>query len=89
MRQRIDNIDDCKRTLRATLREYLTPSGEDDDKMATIKRVLCRLPLEEQMLFILHTEIGSYRQLAKVFGVSRTTIFNRVTAITKKIRESL
>lgn len=89
MRYKLQNIDDCRTILRRSLREYLCTSDEDDDRTFAIKRELRKLPPDEQAIFILHTEIGSYRELAKIFGVSRTTILNRVKTITKKIKQRL
>lgn len=87
--RRVDNIEDCRRVLRQVMREYLAVNDEDDDRTLGIKRVIASLPAEDQVLFILHTEVGSYRQLAKAFGVSRTTVFNRVQQIKDRIKELL
>lgn len=86
---RVDGIKDCRRLLRQVMRDYITENAEDDDQMLAIKQAVASLPPEERVLLILHTEIGSYRQLAKVFGVSRTTIFNRVQQIKERIKNNL
>lgn len=86
MRYRLTSVEDCQKILRRCFREYITPNEADDDRTFAIKRVLRTLPADEQALFVLQTEIGSYRQLAKIFGVSRTTILNKVQEITDKIR---
>lgn len=86
MRYRLTSVEDCQNILRRCFREYITPNEADDDRTFAIKRVLRTLPADEQALFVLQTEIGSYRQLAKIFGVSRTTILNKVQEITEKIR---
>lgn len=86
MRYRLTSVEDCQKILRRCFREYITPNEADDDRTFAIKRVLRTLPADEQALFVLQTEIGSYRQLAKIFGVSRTTILNKVQEITEKIR---
>ena len=86
MRYRLTSVEDCQKILRRCFREYITPNEADDDRTYAIKRVLRTLPADEQALFVLQTEIGSYRQLAKIFGVSRTTILNKVQEITEKIR---
>lgn len=86
MRYRLTSVEDCQKILRRCFREYITPNEADDDRTFAIKRVLRTLPADEQALFVLQTEIGSYRQLAKIFGVSRTTILNKVQEITKKIK---
>ena len=86
MRYKITTIEDCQKILRRCFREYITASEEDDDRSFAIKRVLRTLPADEQALFVLQTEIGSYRQIAKIFGVSRTTVLNKVQEITKKIK---
>lgn len=86
MRYKIKTIEDCQKILRRCFREYITASEEDDDRTFAIKRVLRTLPADEQALFVLQTEIGSYRQIAKIFGVSRTTVLNKVQEITEKIR---
>jgi DNA-directed RNA polymerase specialized sigma24 family protein len=67
----------------------MAQSDEDDDRTLAIKRVLRKLPAHEQILFILYTEVESYRQLAKLFGVSRTTILNKVKEIKDKIRRQI
>lgn len=89
MRYRLTSVEDCQKILRRCFREYITPNEADDDRTFAIKRVLRTLPADEQALFVLQTEIGSYRQLAKIFGVSRTTILNKVQEITEKIRERI
>lgn len=89
MRYKLSSIEDCQVVLRRCLREYTTESEEDDDRSLAIKRVLRSLPADEQALFILETEIGSYRKLAKIFGVSRTTILNKVQEIKNKIKTRL
>lgn len=89
MRYRIKTVEDCQKILRRCFREYITPSDEDDDRTFAIKRVLRTLPADEQALFVLQTEIGSYRQIAKIFGVSRTTVLNKVQEITEKIKTRL
>lgn len=89
MRYRLESVEDCQKVLRRCLREYLTANADDDDRTYAIKRVLRTLPADEQALFILQTEVGSYRQLAKIFGVSRTTILNKVQEITEKIRAQI
>ena len=86
MRYRLTSVEDCQKILRRCFREYIKPNEADDDRTFAIKRVLRTLPADEQALFVLQTEIGSYRQLAKIFGVSRTTILNKVQEITEKIR---
>lgn len=86
MRYKIKTIEDCQKILRRCFREYITASEEDDDRTFAIKRVLRTLPADEQALFVLQTEIGSYRQIAKIFGVSRTTVLNKVQEITEKIK---
>lgn len=86
MRYKIKTIEDCQKILRRCFREYITASKEDDDRTFAIKRVLRTLPADEQALFVLQTEIGSYRQIAKIFGVSRTTVLNKVQEITEKIK---
>lgn len=86
MRYRLASVEDCQKILRRCFREYITPNEADDDRTFAIKRVLRTLPADEQALFVLQTEIGSYRQLTKIFGVSRTTILNKVQEITDKIR---
>ena len=87
MRYKLNNIADCRAVVRRVWREYMVQSDEDDDRTLAIKRVLRTLPTDEQVLFILHTEIESYRTLAKIFGVSRTTILNRINEIKTKIRQ--
>lgn len=89
MRYKLSSIEDCQEVLRRCLREYTTESEEDDDRSLAIKRALRSLPADEQALFILETEIGSYRKLAKIFGVSRTTILNKVQEIKNKIKRRL
>lgn len=89
MRYRLTSVEDCQKILRRCFREYITPNEADDDRTFAIKRVLRTLPADEQALFVLQTEIGSYRQLAKIFGMSRTTILNKVQEITEKIRAQI
>lgn len=89
MRYKIKTIEDCQKILRRCFREYITASEEDDDRTFAIKRVLRTLPADEQALFVLQTEIGSYRQIAKIFGVSRTTVLNKVQEITEKIKKKI
>ena len=89
MRYKLSSIGDCQEVLRRCLREYTTESEEDDDRSLAIKRALRSLPADEQALFILETEVGSYRKLAKIFGVSRTTILNKVQEIKNKIKTRL
>lgn len=87
--KRVEDIEDCRRVLRQVMREYLAENEEDDDRTLGIKQAIAALPAEEQVLFVLHTEVGSYRQLAKAFGVSRMTIYNRVQEIKQRIKDKL
>lgn len=89
MRYKLTSEDECKRILRRVRREYTVQSEEDDDRTLAVKEALCKLPADEQAIFILHTEIGSYRELSKILGVSRTAIHNRVKEITEKIKNNL
>lgn len=86
MRYNLEDIEDCREVLRKVSREYIVQSEDDDDCTLAIKRELRRLPSDEQVLFILYTEVNSYRILAKIFGVSRMTIFNKIKTIKEKIR---
>lgn len=89
MRSNLHDIGECREILRRAWREYMAQSDEDDDRSLAIKEALRTLPPDEQALFILYTEVESYRTLAKLFGVSRTTILNKVADIKKKIKQKV
>lgn len=89
MRHRIDSIDDVRTLLRRVARDYLVPNEEDDDITYTIKQRISGLPDADKVLFILYTEVGSYRQIGKVFGVCRTMVLNEIKRITNTIRTTL
>lgn len=89
MRYKLKSVEDCKELMQRVLPDYITPTDSDDDRMIAIKTAIKRLPADEQALFVLHTEIGSYRTIAKIFGVSRTTVLNKVKAIRQKIKTKL
>lgn len=89
MRHRIDSIDDVCALLRRVARDYLVPNEDDDDRTFAIKRRVATLPDADKVLFILYTEVGSYRQIGNIFGVSRTMVLNEVKRITNTIRTTL
>lgn len=89
MRHRIDSIDDVRALLRRVARDYTVPNEDDDDRTFAIKRRVATLPNADKVLFILYTEVGSYRQIGKVFGVSRTMVLNEIKRITNTIRTTL
>ena len=89
MRYKLETIDDARALLRRVARDYLMPNEEDDDITYTIKQRISALPDADKVLFILYTEVGSYRQIGKVFGVSRTMVLNEIKRITNTIRTTL
>jgi DNA-directed RNA polymerase specialized sigma subunit len=89
MRYKLETIDDARALLRRVARDYLMPNEEDDDITYTIKQHISALPDADKVLFILYTEVGSYRQIGKVFGVSRTMVLNEIKRITNTIRTTL
>lgn len=89
MRYKLETIDDARTLLRRVARDYLMPNEEDDDITYTIKQRISALPDADKVLFILYTEVGSYRQIGKVFGVSRTMVLNEIKRITNTIRTTL
>lgn len=89
MRYKLETIDDARAILRRVARDYLMPNEEDDDITYTIKQRISALPDADKVLFILYTEVGSYRQIGNIFGVSRTMVLNEVKRITNTIRTTL
>lgn len=89
MRYKLETIDDARALLRRVARDYLMPNEEDDDITYTIKQRISALPNADKVLFILYTEVGSYRQISNIFGVSRTMVLNEIKRITNTIRTTL
>lgn len=89
MRYQIDTLADVRALLRRVAVEYITPTAEDDDVTFAIKQRLNALPDADKVLFILYAEGCSYRQMGKVFGVSRTMVLNEVRRIKQTIQQSL
>lgn len=62
--------------------EYI---GEEDIlTTSSIILFLKKLPLHERTLLILYSELGSVREVAKMYSVSYRTIANRIKKIKKK-----
>ena len=89
MRHKVTTQEECRELLRKAFREYTTQSDADDDRTLAIKRAIRHLQPSEQALFILYNEIESYRQIAQIFGVSRTTVLNEIKVIKAKIRKEI
>lgn len=63
---------------------------EDDETMHRIKCILAHeLTPADRTIFILYTELQSFRELGKMLGVSHTTAANEVKRIRKIILEKL
>lgn len=60
--------------LHDLLEEYTTITEADDDNMLKIKTAITKLPIFQQQVFLVYTELGSYRKAAKQFNCSAPTI---------------
>lgn len=70
--------------LLKVLNDYL-PKEEDDDDMLKWKKALSSLPIAERIIFIIYSEFGSYRSLAKLFNVSHPLMIKEVKSIRAKL----
>jgi RNA polymerase sigma-70 factor (ECF subfamily) len=76
--------------------EPVDPAGGPDDgvrsneRAATIRRAVCRLPGRLRAPVLLHFVEGmSYRDVAKTLGTSLSTVSRRIARALKKLRQRL
>lgn len=63
---------------------------EDDAPSRRIKEIVFNdLDEIDRRLLLLYAEVGSYRELAKIIGVSATSCFLKIKEIKKKINDKL
>lgn len=84
--------DDRHIRLRLLDEEYTASKGvfdEDDARVRRCKAALRRLSDADRRLFILYAETGSVRKLSQTLGVSKSTVQNRVSEISRKLKKSM
>lgn len=78
--------------LRIIEEEYTARKGvfdEDDARVRCCKDALRRLSDADRRLFILYADTGSVRKLSRMLGVSKSTVQNRISAIRRKLKNSM
>lgn len=61
-------------------------TNDDDDETTTLKHVvLSMLPPADRAIIILYAELGSYRKLGTIMGLSHNTVRKEVLRIRKEI----
>lgn len=59
--------------------------SDDSDDIGVLKESVMNLPAANRIIFLLYSEMASYRKVAKKLGVSHTIIYKQI----KKIREDI
>ena len=61
--------------------------SEDNEEMRILKESIMNLPTANRIIFLLYSELASYRKVAKKLGVSHTIIYKQIKKIREDIRE--
>lgn len=61
--------------------------SDDDEEMRIIKESIMNLPTANRIIFLLYSELASYRKVAKKLGVSHTIIYKQIKSIREDIRQ--
>ena len=61
--------------------------SNDDEEMRILKESVMNLPTANRIIFLLYSELASYRKVAKKLGVSHTIIYKQIKKIREDIRE--
>lgn len=61
--------------------------SDDDEEMRILKESIMNLPTANRIIFLLYSELASYRKVAKKLGVSHTIIYKQIKSIREDIRE--
>lgn len=67
------------------IKEYITITEEDDDKMANLKTKLQNLRPFQLRIFLTYVHTGKYSETAKEFGVTSPTIKEYINRIKKEL----
>lgn len=76
------------RPFNEVVADYLTPRSmmEADDREIAVRRAVTRLSEPDRNLLILYAEGGSFRKIAKEFGVTHPTISKQIRRIQGVVR---
>lgn len=81
------------REVLARAREEYRPDEDcftaDSPRLATLKRALAAQPLIDQTLLILYAECQRYSRIAKMMGLNKDTVRNRIIKARKRIQAEL
>lgn len=76
------------RPFHEVVEDYLAPKGmmETDDREVALRRAVTRLREPDRNLIILYAEEGSFRKIAKRYGVTHPTISKQIRRIQGVVR---
>jgi len=82
---------DCQTTERPfheLVEDYLAPQGimEVDDRDIAVRRAVTRLSEPDRNLLLLYAEGGSFRKIARRFGVTHATISKKIHKIQGEVK---
>lgn len=83
--------NDEKRPFREIVNDYLCEGDvfTHDDRDLALRSAIRRLPEPDKNLLILYAEEGSFRRIAKTFGVTHPTISKQIRRIQATVREEV
>lgn len=61
--------------------------SDDSDDVGILKESVMNLTSADKIIFLLYSELASYRKVAKILGVSHTIIYKQIKKIREDIRE--
>lgn len=63
--------------------------GRDDDRMYSLKQAVLSLPENEKRIMLLYIELGSFRDVGNILGVSQTAVWQVVKVLREKIKNKI
>lgn len=90
MAKKARNIEKLPGKISDYLKDYqFDPSifCPDSSRGRIIKKIVSELPDVDRIVFLLYVELGSLTEVAKILGVSRSTVFWEEKRIKKEILE--
>lgn len=79
------NDCDIVTLYRQAVEDYRRTDDDDDETMTLKQVVLSMLPPADRVIIILYAELGSYRKLGTLMGLSHNTVRKEVLRIRKEI----
>lgn len=61
--------------------------SESSEDIRILKESIMNLPSANRIIFLLYSELASYRKVAKKLGVSHTIIYKQIKSIREDIRD--